>query len=83
MTIMHMKRCGSELQIRITRTWDWRCGSSSRLPALQVRSLDLNPNSTKKKKKNQEEMVPHPLGWPKGKTVKTTVGESRELLRRQ
>jgi hypothetical protein len=31
---------------------DWRCGSSSRVPALQVGSS--NPSPTKKKKKKQE-----------------------------
>jgi hypothetical protein len=29
----------------------WRCGSSSRAPALQVQSTKVNPNPIKKKKK--------------------------------
>jgi hypothetical protein len=32
---------------------DWRCGSSGKMPALQVRSHELKPLPTKKKKKKK------------------------------
>jgi hypothetical protein len=40
---------------KITRAkMDWRCGSSSRLPALQERSLEFKTQFHKKKKKKKK-----------------------------
>jgi hypothetical protein len=48
---------------KITRAkWDWKCGSSGRVPALQMRSPEFKPHYQKKKekkrKKRKKEQVP-------------------------